>query len=137
MSFVPSRTPQSPAVPRHVLVADDDAVVRRVTVEALSRLGVEAIALEDGDALLERFESAPDTCDAVLLDARMPGPPLGLMVDRLRNRRPGMPVVVATGDPDEAELRLAGREARLLAKPYRIAALAHALTCVTPLEEVA
>lgn len=137
MSFVPSRTPHCPVIPRHVLVADDDPVVRRITVEALARLGVEALALDDADALLAHLAETPDAGDAVLLDARMPGPPLAVVVDRLRERRPWLPIVVATGDPGDAQDQLGGRDVRLLAKPYRIAELAHALTSATPLEEVA
>lgn len=137
MSFVPSRTPSAPSefvVPRRVLVADDDPVVRHVTAESLMRLGVEVRAVADGDEFLECFEARPGDYDGAVLDARMPGPPLRELVRRIRGRNPDLAIVVATGDPHEAEWLLSGDPARVLAKPYRVAELAHALTSADPVQ---
>lgn len=56
----------------NVLVADDDAISRRVLVLALGRIGHQAITVEDGTQALEVL-TAPDGPRLALLDWHMPG----------------------------------------------------------------
>ena len=55
-----------------VLVADDDAAVRAVFVQALTRGGFAAIEAEDGAGALVLI--AQQRVDLLLLDVEMPGP---------------------------------------------------------------
>lgn len=57
---------------KRFLVAEDNAMMRRMVCELLAAHGVQVIAAEDGRAAVRRFaEDAP--FDAVLMDVSMPG----------------------------------------------------------------
>ena len=69
-------------------------------------LSGEAATAEDA---LDQLGDAP--CDLVLTDYRLPGASGVALVERLRARRPGLPVLVITGHEEEAferEARSAG-----------------------------
>ncbi len=55
-----------------VLVADDDAVVRKLTERMLRRLGCHVVGASDGEEALRTFERTPDAFDLVVLDVMMP-----------------------------------------------------------------
>src|SRR5262244_3185394 len=55
-----------------ILVADDDALIRRLLTALLTKLGHEVEAVEDGEAAIRRLESATPP-DVAILDWVMPG----------------------------------------------------------------
>ena len=55
-----------------ILVADDDALIRRLLLALLTKLGHEVVAAEDGNAALKAFE-APSPPALAILDWVMPG----------------------------------------------------------------
>jgi CheY-like chemotaxis protein len=55
----------------HLLVVDDDSVLRMVAVKALEAAGFKVEEAESGEAALEAIECS--TPDLVLLDVDMPG----------------------------------------------------------------
>jgi CheY-like chemotaxis protein len=113
-----------------ILVVDDDPDMRRVLVASLETLGYRVLAAEDGPSGLAVLDRAGP--DLLLLDFAMPGMN-GAEVARLaRQRRPGLPIVFASGYADTAAIEdAAGPEARILRKPFRMeemqAVLAEAL----------
>jgi len=125
----PSAEP--PQLHGRVLVAEDDAVNRRVIEIMLRRLGLDVELVENGAEAVER--AMHDGWDAVLMDLQMPGID-GLEATRrirrrLEGRRP-LPVIALTANV-RAEDRAACREAGMddfLAKPVR---QEHLHTCLS------
>lgn len=123
-----------PARAARVLVVEDDERVRRLTVRRLERLGHEALEAVDGPSALALFERHPDV-DLLFTDMVMPNGLSGLeLARRLRERRPSLPVLLASGYSDEllAADALEDERTRLLGKPYESAALADALGTLLP-----
>jgi len=57
--------------PSHILIVDDDPVIRRLTRRMLNSLGYEVIEAENGADALNRFNENSDI-DLVLSDLKMP-----------------------------------------------------------------
>jgi CheY-like chemotaxis protein len=115
----------------HVLLVEDDAQVAALTGELLRSLGYEVQRAASAAAALEILaDGAP--VDLVLSDIMMPGGTSGLELARqFRARRPGIPVLLATGYPDAAGgARAEGFE--VLLKPYRSDLLAARLRGLIP-----
>lgn len=104
-----------------VLVVDDEEIVRTVACRILERAGFETVAAENGQIALDLFDHHGDAIDAVLLDIKMPVLDGAETLPELRRRRPGLPVVMASGYSErEVADRLSTTEAlAVLPKPYR------------------
>jgi signal transduction histidine kinase/CheY-like chemotaxis protein len=124
---VPSAANQaSAAASGRLLLVEDDREVAAVTQELLCDLGFETRWAEDGSAALEMIADGPPV-DLVLSDVVMPGGVSGLdLARRLRECRPELPVVLATGYSRYAAQVIA-EGFRLIEKPYRRTVLAAAL----------
>lgn len=97
-----------------VLVVEDDPLVREMAVEALRDAGFGVVEAASGEEALERAKTAPD---AAVLDIQLPGRLDGWEVgERLRQMRPDIPVVYATGRVSDVARRVPG--SRYLSKPY-------------------
>jgi len=111
-----------------VLVADDEAPVRRVARRALERFGYEVVEAPDGATARECMREAGAPFVAALLDLRMPGG--GVETARaLREMDPELPILIQSGfDPDGSfeRLGLDGAVA-FLAKPFTPRSLGAAL----------
>lgn len=105
-----------------VLIADDEERIRTVTCRLLKHLGHEAVAVEDGDRMVEELGARPDAYRLVLLDLGMPGPEGPAAIRALRAISPDARVVVSTGELiDEVRRRFAGSPPDgYLQKPYSI-----------------
>jgi DNA-binding NtrC family response regulator len=80
-----------------ILIADDDAVQRRLVENMVQKCGYEALVVESGDAALALL-TVPDapTIDAVVLDLVMPGlDGLGVLA-KMREAGLNIPVIVQT-----------------------------------------
>jgi EAL domain-containing protein (putative c-di-GMP-specific phosphodiesterase class I)/AmiR/NasT family two-component response regulator len=87
-----------------VLVADDDAIVRRLMESVLGSIGIGKIVLaEDGAAALARLDEMADGADFALLDIDMPGMD-GLELLRHLAHRPVRPAIILIGSDDKAVL---------------------------------
>jgi PAS domain S-box-containing protein len=107
-----------------ILVVDDDAGVRWVTVEYLREIGHFVTEAESGRAALAILERG-DPCDLVVIDQLMPGL-LGTETVRLaRTKRPELKVLFVTGYADKFELD--GANGPLIMKPFKRAVLAEAI----------
>ena len=108
-----------------VLLVDDDPDVRTVTAQLLDELGCEVDAVDGGLRALERASHGA-SFHAALVDFAMPGLNGGETARRLRERQPGLPVVLMSGYADLGELSGAW-QGPVLHKPFSVQALGEAL----------
>jgi signal transduction histidine kinase/CheY-like chemotaxis protein len=81
-----------------VLLVDDDVDVADAVKAVLSARGYRVEIATGAEEALAAIESRP--IDLVLSDVTMPGGPSGVeLAQALRRRRPGLPVVLITGNP--------------------------------------
>ncbi|WP_369721444.1 sigma-54-dependent transcriptional regulator [Bradyrhizobium sp. LLZ17] len=80
-----------------ILIADDDAVARRLVENMVQKCGYETIVVESGDAALAVL-TAPDASaiDAVVLDLVMPGLDGMGVLSKIREAGLNVPVIVQT-----------------------------------------
>jgi signal transduction histidine kinase/ActR/RegA family two-component response regulator len=119
---IPEPPSAAPALPgdrqAKVLVIEDEAPVREVLVDLLSRHGHEVVACADGQSGLTRAEA--EAFDLVMVDLSMPGLSGWEVVSHIRVKQPRPAVCLITGwgdqiDWDEARERGADY---LVAKPF-------------------
>jgi CheY-like chemotaxis protein len=116
LAGVPAPTPTVPAASEQVLLVEDNADLLDLTLMMLTELGYEAVGVasaEEALALLEKQAYAMLVTDVTL--PNMSGIELARQV---RERFPGMAVVVASGYGRSSELD--GIAARYLKKPYHL-----------------
>jgi PAS domain S-box-containing protein len=108
-----------------VLVVEDEAPLRRLTVEALRRQGYRVLEAEDGLAAAGLLAEDPGAVDLILSDIVMPRRGgLELLAD-LRARGLNIPAIFLSGYASEVAVRGAKLPAgsELLSKPYELAEL--------------
>jgi len=112
----------APAQAHRILVVDDDSLVAESTVSMLEHLGHRAILTTSGAAALEALRTEPQI-DLVITDQVMPGMTGIELARRMRQLRPELPVILATG---YAELIQRRNEPGFvtLDKPYHLEKLA-------------
>jgi len=94
---------------RKVLVVDDDPVVARSFDRVLSDKGYRVVTASDGREALNKLGS--EEFDVVFTDIRMPGMDGIEVAERVKSRRPWVPVVIITGygtEANEARAEAAG-----------------------------
>ena len=108
-----------------VLVVEDEEQVRVMTVEALRELGYDVVDAPDGAAALARLE-ALERIDLLFTDVVMPGMNGRELADRLREARPGTPVLFTTGYTRNAVVHngMLDPGVAFLAKPFTVDQLA-------------
>ncbi|WP_414663895.1 CHASE domain-containing protein [Horticoccus sp. 23ND18S-11] len=104
----------------NLLVVDDEEQVRAVMVAMLKASGFSATAVADGESAVQLFREKPDHFDAVVLDLLMPGLNGEQTCMALREIRPDVRVLLASGYSEGNILgRLGGgRALGFLAKPF-------------------
>jgi len=113
-----------------VLVVDDDSAVREVTAGILRDLGYQVLEAGSGGAALDAVEQHP-SIDLVLLDFAMPGMNGAELARELRNRRPKLPILYATGYADAAALTEATDD-EIIHKPFEEDELAEKIAAALP-----
>jgi PAS domain S-box-containing protein len=107
-----------------VLLVEDNPDVASVSMSLLEQLGYTVRRVADADAALRMIEH--DGVDLVFSDIVMPGKMDGLaLAHRLREIRPGLPILLATGYSDAA-INVRG-DFPILRKPYEIHELSQAI----------
>ena len=122
--------PSEPSPGRgHVLLVDDEAMVREAVRGLLERLGYRVTEAENGTAALGLFETSAHLFDVVLMDLRMPGMSGPDCLRRLRANAPRLGAILSSGYlPSQAvQDSLASGPTEFLKKPYAIAQLAEVL----------
>ncbi len=105
---------------QRVLIVEDDTIIRGFLSDALRMQGFSTTSAADGVEAVEQLAQAET--DLVLTDVRMPNMDGLELCRRITTERPGLPVVLITGQPasdDEALLVESGARA-ILRKPIRI-----------------
>ena len=104
----------------HLLVVDDDPSIRALLADYLGENDLRISAVADGRSMDELL--ARETIDLVVLDVRLrPGEEDGLAIARrLRERSPGLPILMLTGRAEEADrvMGLEGGADDYLTKPF-------------------
>src|SRR6185437_13319537 len=106
-----------------ILVVDDDADVRTVTVSSLESLGYAVSVAESGRAALELLERGA-RFDLMLIDYAMPDLNGVATLRRVRAKRASLPVVIMTGYAATAAIEEAVGRAGILQKPFKLEELA-------------
>jgi CheY-like chemotaxis protein len=112
----------SQASPATILLVDDDPAVREVTAAMVEDLGYAVIEANDGAAALDLLSKGVRV-DLMLADFAMPGMTGAELVAAVAASRPGLPVLLVTGNADERALEAVGED-RLVLKPFRTEDLA-------------
>ena len=127
--YLPSITPRESSPPGemlpaskaggHVLVVEDDPLVRAVVVRDLRAHGYEVAEAGDGQAALELVTGAGKRFDAVITDLAMPRMDGWELAQRLAAVDPSLPVLFISGHPDEAAMRHLSESGHpFLGKPF-------------------
>jgi PAS domain S-box-containing protein len=113
---------------RSILVIDDEEVVLDVVRRFLQIAGHRVTCVSRGHEALELL-AAGQQADLVILDLMMPREDAAVTFQRLRQRRPGVPVLLCTGLPqaDPAPELLRYDNVGLIRKPFRMNELWYAV----------
>ncbi len=103
-----------------VWVVDDDQSVRWVLERALRQAEMQPKSFERAEHLLEAIDS--DVPDVLITDVRMPGMSGIALLERLREKRPDLPIIVITAhsDLENAVAAYKGGAFEYLPKPFDI-----------------
>lgn len=116
----PAEAPVAPR-PAHVLLVDDEALVRQTTALQLGDLGYQVTEASSAAAALRAIESGL-TPDVLVTDHLMADKTGAQLAQELRRRFPALPVLIITGYANLTPAQISGFE--VLAKPFRRAELA-------------
>jgi CheY-like chemotaxis protein len=109
-----------------LLLVDDESSLLELLAPALAKQGYRVTAANDGESALALWD-AQNGADILVTDLRMPGMDGRELARRLREKKPGLPVLFISGwSPETPD---AGLESGtlLLPKPFRLAELYRAL----------
>ncbi len=111
--------PTDPGAAQRIWVVDDDRSVRFVLATALRDAGYDVAAFEDAASALQALDerAAPDL---LFTDVRMPGDSGLVLLDRLKQAHPQLPVIVMSAYTDVASTAGAfrGGAHEFLSKPF-------------------
>ena len=113
----------------HILLVDDEEIVREIAVRMLQNLGYDVTSAENGLAGVEIFRRDYPTIDLVILDMIMPEMSGQECFRMLREVDPGVPMILSTGFDVEGKAQELMDEGMVgfIQKPYRIADLSQAV----------
>jgi CheY-like chemotaxis protein len=103
---------------RHILVIEDDEDVRSMLVECLQAFGYTVSQARDGVSGLERLHI--DDPDLLMVDYAMPGMNGLQVIEKAREFRESLPVILATGYADVDISTLADKRLTALRKPFQL-----------------
>ena len=124
---LPILEPES-APQRHILVIDDEEAVTDVIRRFLAIAGHEVTCMTSGTKAMEYLSNGKPV-DLVILDLMIPHEDGTTNFRRLRERHPGLPILLCTGlvQSDAAATLLANSTTSLLRKPFRMNELWYAV----------
>jgi PAS domain S-box-containing protein len=113
-------------LPRVVLIAEDEPLVRALATRTLEREGYRVVGAEDGRAALDMLDSRAVCPDLLITDVVMPRLNGRQLSDAVYERWPGLPVLFMSGylGGDAVVQRLVPPGASFLQKPFTSEALA-------------
>lgn len=80
-----------------VLLVDDEEIIVDVGSAMLEKLGYRVLVARGGEAAVDVLREHADAVELVILDLIMPGLDGGRTFDRIRELRPGLPVILSSG----------------------------------------
>ncbi len=102
-----------------ILVVDDEPLVGDLAREALEGFGFRVFLARGGEEALEIFRREGGKIDLVVLDRVMPGLDGPETLERLRELRPGLKVILTSGFPEEESLGEGGEKwSGFLMRPF-------------------
>lgn len=128
-ALVSDPAPSVKFVAKRVLVVDDDPDVRQFLSSSLETLGFDVRTAEDAERGLAILEEVKP--DILVVDFAMPGMNGAQMARVVRQRRPNLPIIFASGYSETEEIEGAvGKSAVLLRKPFGVSELETVLNAV-------
>lgn len=119
------KAPARPSGNETILVAEDDDMVRYLTVELLKGAGYTVLSARDGEEAGALFMEHQDEIDLLFLDVIMPKVSGRRLHGWVRERRPDVPIVFCSGytenEIDKAFVQQSGLE--LIHKPFKFSVL--------------
>jgi CheY-like chemotaxis protein len=114
-----------------ILVVEDDAQVRQVSVQLIRDLGYDVIEAANGSDALDRLKQS-NRIDLIFTDIVMPGMSGRAMADEAATIRSGIKILFTTGYTRNAVVHngVLDRGTEFLAKPYTASALASKVRAV-------
>jgi CheY-like chemotaxis protein len=114
-----------------ILVVEDDAMVRRIIVRALTNVCPGVRSAESGEHALNALAQQP--FDVIISDLKMPGINGLDVLEQARKLQPQLALVITTGFADTADEEAIRRlNATLLPKPFGNAQLLEAIRRTLP-----
>ena len=101
----------------HLLVVEDDDIVRMLTVEVLDELGYKVIEAEDAAAALRVLEDPSQTLALMMTDVGLPDMRGEELAGKARELRPLLPVLFASGYADSLNVP---EGMHMIGKPFSI-----------------
>lgn len=111
-----------PSPKQTILLVDDDPLVLSVTKSLLQIIGYNVITANCPAEALEVADQTQDEIHLLFTDAMMPGMSGPTLAEKLRCKRPGIKLLIASGYPDQ-EFQESQHSFEFLAKPYTLDAL--------------
>lgn len=111
-----------------ILVVEDEPLIGMTLVDMLEDMGHRAVEAFSAGEALERFAAEP-AIDIVITDLGLPDRPGDALARDLRARRPGLPIIFASGASPNARTVVPG--AAHLSKPFRMEDLRAVIGAVT------
>ena len=114
-----------PSPMRRVLLVEDSEEVRETTVEFITEVGFEVVAVESAEDALEAL--AVSDYDIVFTDVSLPGMSGIDLLKRMRETNPRQRVVIASGYGSDFDRHGFGSGVAVLSKPYDLGTLERTL----------
>ncbi|MCK5861531.1 MAG: response regulator [Candidatus Hydrogenedentes bacterium] len=114
---------------RHILLVDDEIMVRKVAQKMLERAGFTVLVARGGLEAVQQVEQHGDKIACILLDLTMPVMDGAETLEAIRKKNWDIPVILSSGyGEEEATSRLRNHHiAAFLSKPYKSSTLAKTL----------
>jgi CheY-like chemotaxis protein len=118
----------------HVLLVEDEPLIRLLTVDMLDALGFGAVEVGTGAEALAIDDGVLAGLAGLVIDLGLPDQPGVEVARRLCERRPDLPVILTTGADATAALARLSAVGKVVAleKPYQFNDLAKAVEILAP-----
>ncbi len=83
---------------RTVLIVDDEPQLLRLLIRVFDREGYQVLSAQDGEEAIELFHQHMDEIDVLVLDVVIPPSGAVAVLDDVLPRKPGLGLVLASGD---------------------------------------
>lgn len=112
----------SPEAPITILLAEDEAAVRQLSIRALEHQGYRVLGAEDGEAALAAYRQDPQAIDLVMTDMVMPAMDGPTLVKHLRASDARLPILCLSGYAEESmkEQLVVDENIHFMAKPFSL-----------------